>query len=60
MRKTYLRKEDSVNAYLTEIPYKDGSKKYLVSWDTKAIDTREYATLKGAEKFLQSKGYEEQ
>lgn len=57
---TYLRKEDNVKAYLTEIKYKDGNKNYLVSWDTTAIDTREYKTLKGAENFLHSKGYEKQ
>ena len=59
MSKTYLRKEDNVKAYLTEVKQKDGSKKYLVSWDTNAIDTREYKTLKGAEKFLYNKGYKE-
>lgn len=59
MTKTYLRKEDNVKAYLTEIRYKDGSKKYLISWDTIAIDTKEYKILKNAEKFLSNKRFKE-
>lgn len=60
MTKTYLRKEDNLKAYLTEVSNRDGSKNYLISWETTAIDRKEYKTLKGAEKFLQDKGYVEQ
>lgn len=59
MKRTYIRKSDNVKAYLTEIKYKDGSKIYIINWDTICIDCREYKTLKGAEKFLANKGYEE-
>lgn len=59
MERTYIRKRDNVKAYLLEVKYRDGSSIFQISWDTMAIDTKEYKTLKGAEKFLASKNYEE-
>ena len=60
MNRKYIRKEDNIKANLTEVKNRDGSKHYLISWETTAIDRKEYKTLKGAENFLKNKGYEEQ
>lgn len=57
--RTFIRKFDKVEATLMEVKYRDGSRVYRITWNTYAIDDVDYKTLKGAEKFLAKKGYEE-